>query len=161
MRLILVKLAKSGLLFEGKLSDQMKKRNQFFTKFLSEIESQSPEDISHTRDILIDLGIKNPSEVDCVNVRYVCERVSRRAAHLVSAAIATLILKMGFDEITIGVDGSVYRYHPTFKDMMTQKVKELIPSHYKFQFVLSEDGSGRGAALVAAVASRELKNIRN
>lgn len=41
---------------------------------------------------------------------------------------------------------------------MTEKIKELIPSSYQFRFVLSEDGSGRGAALVAAVATRDIKN---
>lgn len=35
---------------------------------------------------------------------------------------------------------------------MTAKIKDLIPEKYKFQLVLSEDGSGRGAALIAAVA---------
>lgn len=44
-----------------------------------------------------------------------------------SAALATLILKVGDPDITIGVDGSVYRYHPKFHDLMTEKIKELIP----------------------------------
>jgi hexokinase len=35
---------------------------------------------------------------------------------------------------------------------MTEKIKELVPEKFKFQLVLSEDGSGRGAALIAAVA---------
>ena len=40
---------------------------------------------------------------------------------------------------------------------MVEKIKELLPIDYNFSFVLSEDGSGRGAALVAAVASREVQ----
>lgn len=39
---------------------------------------------------------------------------------------------------------------------MVEKMTELLPQDYNFKFVLSEDGSGRGAALVAAVASREV-----
>lgn len=156
VRLVLVKLAKSGHLFKGKVPQQLDTPHQFFTKFVSEIEAEAPESIAVVREILIDIGVDEPSDEDCVTVRYVCELISRRAAHLVSAALATLILKMGDPDITIGVDGSVYRFHPKFHDLMTQKIQQLIPSNFQFRFVLSEDGSGRGAALVAAVASRQV-----
>lgn len=158
VRHVLVKLTTAGLLFNGKLSEKLQTRNQFFTKFLSEIESQPEGKFTETREILAELDIRNPSDQDCVNVRYVCECISRRAAHLVSAALSTLILKMGELDIAIGVDGSLYRFHPKIHDLMTEKIKELIPGRFKFHFVLSEDGSGRGAALVAAVASREVQN---
>lgn len=35
------------------------------------------------------------------------------------------------------------------------KIKEIVKPNIKFDIMLSEDGSGRGAALVAAVASRQ------
>jgi hexokinase len=38
---------------------------------------------------------------------------------------------------------------------MYAKIRELIYPHIQFDIMLSEDGSGRGAALVAAVASRD------
>jgi hexokinase len=38
---------------------------------------------------------------------------------------------------------------------MYSKIRELTDDHIQFDLMLSEDGSGRGAALVAAVASRE------
>lgn len=156
VRLVLVKLATDGLIFNGKVSKQLNTSQQFFTKFVSEIESEATESIDVVREILADVGVENPSDQDCVNVRYICELVSRRSAHLVSAALATLILKMGDPDITIGVDGSVYRFHPRVHDLMTKKIQELIPPNFRFRFVLSEDGSGRGAALVAAVATREI-----
>jgi hexokinase len=37
---------------------------------------------------------------------------------------------------------------------MYAKIRELVYEHIQFDLMLSEDGSGRGAALVAAVASR-------
>lgn len=123
VRLVLVKLAINGLLFGGKLSTELKTPNQFFTKFVSEIESEPTESIQITRDILTDIGIPNASDQDCVDVRYVCESITRRAAHLVSAALATLILKMGDPDITIGVDGSVYRFHPMFHDLVCNLTK--------------------------------------
>lgn len=55
----------------------------------------------------------------------------------------------------VGVDGSVYRFHPRFHNLMYAKLRQLVKPHIQFDLMLSEDGSGRGAALVAAVASRE------
>lgn len=78
------------------------------------------------RQVLDELGLSHATDLDCNNVRYVCECVSRRAAHLVSAGVATLINKMGKDNVTVGIDGSVYRFHPHFHDLMTEKIAQLI-----------------------------------
>ena len=47
-----------------------------------------------------------------------------------------------------------YRYHPHFKNVMQSRISQLMGIDYKFDLMLSEDGSGRGAALVAAVLKR-------
>lgn len=57
----------------------------------------------------------------------------------------------------VGVDGSVYRFHPKFHDYMVQKIRQFVKPDIQFELMLSEDGSGRGAALVAAVAYRDGK----
>ncbi|CAO1422296.1 unnamed protein product [Diamesa serratosioi] len=155
VRLALVKFTKSGLLFGGQGSDLLFKRFQFFTKYVSEIESDKPGTFANCQDVLEEIGIQNASDEDCANVRYICECVSSRAAYLSSAGIAGLINKMNDPSVTVGVDGSVYRFHPKFHDLMYSKIRELVHDHIKFDLMLSEDGSGRGAALVAAVASRQ------
>lgn len=157
VRLVIVELANNCWLFDGKLSQKFRTRNEFLTKFVSEIESQAPMTFSTTKLILNEMGVRSPSKDDCEIVRYICKAVSKRSALLVASALASLILRIDDENITIGVDGSVYRYHPDYHDMMTEAVAGLIPSKFKFKFVLSEDGSGRGAALVAAVASQIVK----
>ncbi|XP_058809472.1 hexokinase type 2 [Phymastichus coffea] len=152
-RLVLEKLTNEGSLFNGKCSCELKKRGKFFTKYVSEIESDPKGKYGNCREILAELGITNATDQDCENVRYVCSIVSRRAAHLASAGIACLLNKMGENNVTVGVDGSVYRFHPHFHDLMVEKISSL--QSYKFDLMLSEDGSGRGAALVAAVASQK------
>jgi hexokinase len=77
------------------------------------------------------MGIKNPSLVDCANIRYICECVSKRSAYLVSAGLAVLLNKMDEKSVTIGVDGSVYRYHPFFHQLMVEKIKSLTKSDIK------------------------------
>ncbi|XP_045467648.1 hexokinase type 2 isoform X1 [Harmonia axyridis] len=153
-RLALEKLTKEGLLFSGKGSDALFTRGSFYTKYVSEIESDRPGTYSNCIEILEELGLKHATEQDYINVRFICECVSRRAAHLVSAAVAGLLNKMGEKKVTIGIDGSVYRYHPHFHNLMMEKIGNLTEPGIVYDLMLSEDGSGRGAALVAAVACR-------
>lgn len=150
-RLVLEKCVDAGLLFGGKSAPDLKKRGKFFTKYVSEIENDPKGKYTNCREVLAELGIRNVSDQDCENIRYVCSVVSRRAAHLASAGIATLLNRMAEDHVTVGIDGSVYRFHPHFHDLMTEKISQL--QSHKFDLMLSEDGSGRGAALVAAVAA--------
>ncbi|XP_041979692.1 hexokinase type 2 isoform X2 [Aricia agestis] len=155
VRLVLVKFTKMGLLFGGRGSDLLFERGSFYTKYVSEIESDKPGDYTNCMDILEELGLSHATEADMAGVRHVCECVSRRAAHLVSAGMATLLNKMAEPRVTIGIDGSVYRFHPHFHSLMCEKIAQLANPGIVFDLMLSEDGSGRGAALVAAVACRE------
>lgn len=78
------------------------------------------------RQVLEELGQEDPSDEDCANVRFVCEVISTRAAHISAAGVATLLNKMGKKHVTVAVDGSVYRFHPHFHDLMVDKIKQLI-----------------------------------
>ncbi|XP_044258381.1 hexokinase type 2-like [Tribolium madens] len=153
-RLALEKFTKEGLLFEGKASDALFTRGKFYTKYVSEIEDAPPGEITSCREILEEMGIYHATDQDCINVRYVCECVSKRAADLASTGIATLLNKMNESKVTVAIDGSVYRYHPHFHDLMMKTISALVNPGITFDLMLSEDGSGRGAALVAAVACR-------
>ncbi|KAM3720663.1 Hexokinase-2 [Dirofilaria immitis] len=160
VRVILAHLAHKNLLFNGDY-EAISKPHSFPTKFVSEVEREIMEDeeqnFSKTMQILEEIGTEQVSVADCINVAYVCSLVSTRAAHLCAAGIATLLNRMQKPFVTVGVDGSVYRFHPTFPRLLDEKIEQLVDKKLKYQLMLSEDGSGRGAALVAAVASR----IRN
>jgi len=128
------------------------KRGTFFTKYISEIEGDRSEDFHVTKQVLDECGIRNVSIRECRLVRRICETVSTRAAYLASAATAVLLNRMQRPHVTVGIDGSLYRFHPQFHNLMVQKIPDLSP--YPFNLMLSEDGSGKGAALIAAVAQR-------
>ena len=91
---------------------------------------------TNCREVLAELGVRNAADQDCENVRYVCSVVSRRAAHLASAGIAAVLNKMGENNVTIGIDGSVYRFHPHFHDLMTEKIGQL--QKYKVKYLKSK-----------------------
>ncbi|CAG0885823.1 unnamed protein product [Cyprideis torosa] len=153
-RLVLVDLAEQGLIFQGLNCEELMEKDRFYTKYISEIEGDKKGDYHNARLVLEELGLDDATNEDCENMRYVCECVSRRAAFLVSAGIATLLNRMGRPSTMVAVDGSVYRFHPHVHNLMMMKIGELVNPGIKFDLMLSEDGSGRGAALVAAVACR-------
>lgn len=45
--------------------------------------------------------------------------------------IAVLLNRMQKPNVTVGVDGSVYRFHPTFKNLMERKIADLIDPRLK------------------------------
>lgn len=82
-------------------------------------------------------GIQQPSTTDCAIVAYVCSLLSTRAAHLVAAGISTILKRMDRPSVTVGVDGTLYRVHPTFKDMLVLKIGRLTDEKYDVSFACS------------------------
>ncbi|XP_019363387.1 PREDICTED: hexokinase-1 isoform X1 [Gavialis gangeticus] len=157
VRNILIDFTKRGFLFRGQISETLKTRSIFETKFLSQIESDRLA-LLQVRAILQQLGLNSTCD-DSIIVKTVCGAVSRRAAQLCGAGMAAVVDKIrenrGLEhlEITVGVDGTLYKLHPHFSKIMHQTVKDLAPK-CDVTFLLSEDGSGKGAALITAVGCR-------
>jgi len=154
VRQVVVDLQHNGLIFQEE-GESLKKPGAFLTKYVSDVESDPVGDYTRCKTALGELGITNPSTEDCSALRYVCECVSRRAGFLVSAGITALLKKMNYHDVVVAVDGSVFRFHPHFQNIMRSRIAQLMGTDYKFDLMLSTDGSGRGAALVAAVLHGE------
>ncbi|KAK9509081.1 hypothetical protein O3M35_006479 [Rhynocoris fuscipes] len=151
VRLIIVKFVNEKILFDGKCSETLRTKDKFLTEYVSDIESDQRGSFKNCKNILGKLGITNATDQDCANVRYICECASRRAANLASAGLAALLNKMQLSSVTVGVDGTLYRKHPYFHDIMMDKISDLVdPTVENVSLMLSEDGSGRGAALIVA-----------
>ncbi|XP_074197519.1 hexokinase-2 isoform X1 [Camelus bactrianus] len=157
VRLILVKMAKEELLFGGKLSPELLATGHFETKDVSDIEGEK-DGIQKAREILMRLGL-DPTQEDCVATHRVCQIVSTRSASLCAATLAAVLRRIKENKdaerlrSTIGVDGSVYKKHPHFAKRLHKTVRRLVPD-CDIRFLRSEDGSGKGAAMVTAVAYR-------
>jgi len=154
-RQVLVDLVEENLIFVGKDTSLLMQHGRFYTKYVSEIESDPVGVFKLCRDALADIGIEKVSDEDCSAVRYVCECISRRAGFMVSAGVTALLKKMDYKDVVVAIDGSVFRFHPHFPNIMKSRISQLMGIDYKFDLMLSLDGSGRGAALVAAVLQGE------
>ncbi|XP_070689152.1 hexokinase-2 [Pempheris klunzingeri] len=158
VRNVLMDFTAKGLLFRGKLSERLKTRGIFETKFLSQIETDRLA-MRQVRSILQHLGLTNSTCDDSVLVKEVCSVVARRAAQLCGAGLAAVVDKIRQNRnlnqlsITVGVDGTLYKTHPHFSSIMQETLLDLAPQ-CQVTFHKSEDGSGKGAALITAVASR-------
>ncbi|NWW30178.1 HXK3 protein, partial [Panurus biarmicus] len=157
VRQILLVMTEKQLLFQGRPCPKLHNKNIFQTKFLSTIELNGLA-LRQIRAILNELELDASFE-DSMLMREVCQTVSLRAAQLCAAGLAAVVEKMrenrGLDQlsVTVGVDGTLYKLHPCFSTNLQKTLKYLAPN-CNVSFLLSEDGSGKGAALVAAVASR-------
>ncbi|XP_059515313.1 hexokinase-2 isoform X4 [Myotis daubentonii] len=157
VRLILVKMAKEELLFRGKLSPELLAKGRFETKDVSDIEGEK-DGIRKAHEVLVRLGIE-PTQEDCVATHRICQIVSTRSASLCAATLAAVLRRIKENKSeerlrsTIGVDGSVYKKHPHFAKRLHKTVRRLVPD-CDVRFLRSEDGSGKGAAMVTAVAYR-------
>uniref|UniRef100_A0A8C4E182 Hexokinase-2 n=1 Tax=Dicentrarchus labrax TaxID=13489 RepID=A0A8C4E182_DICLA len=158
VRNVLMDFTAKGLLFRGKLSERLKTRGIFETKFLSQIERDRLA-MRQVRSILQHLGLTSSTCDDSVLVKEVCSVVARRAAQLCGAGLAAVVDKIRQNRnlnqlsITVGVDGTLYKTHPHFSSIMQETLQDLAPQ-CRVTFQKSEDGSGKGAALITAVACR-------
>ena len=162
VRVVLCDLVKSAGLFGGKASKKLFVKGAFLTAYVSEIEGSCLKDKSfHTTKTVLNFLDLQPSDEDCEIVARVCHLVSLRAANLCSAAIACIGKKIKNNnphrsgmKITVGVDGTMYKRHPKFSKHISAKVNEICRDmDFTPEFILSHDGSGKGAAIIAAAVS--------
>ena len=151
VRLVILDMMDEGLIFQNQNTNKLRYHGTFPTSFLSEVEADPVGEYGRSRTVLFSVGVVGASEADLSALRTVCEAVSRRAAFMCAAGITALLKKMDYRDVTIAVDGSLFRHHPHFHNVIKSRVAQLMGIDYKFDLLLSEDGSGRGAALVAAV----------
>ena len=161
VRLVICKLVNEGAIFNGQTSSRLEEKGSFLTPFVYQIESpvanHNFRPYLTVRNILSSFGIA-ADDTDCEMVRQICHLVSSRAAHLCAAGVAAVALKIKANHlekerlaVTVAVDGTIYKKHPTYAQLLRNKVDELCEEEgVTVSFRPSYDGSGKGAALIAA-----------
>ncbi|CAF3827483.1 unnamed protein product, partial [Adineta steineri] len=136
------------------------------TSHISEIELDTGHTFANTRNVLKKLGLDYATNTDCAIISYTCRLISRRAAMLTAAAIAVLMKRLhenkqvAMKKICIGIDGSLYRFHPRFNMVIQRHLKILAPVLLNYELRISADGSGIGAAICAITANDARQALR-
>lgn len=162
-RLVLVDLHdnKSCKVFQGQDISKLRKAYTLDSSFLSMIEEDPFENLTETGDLFHkELGIKaNKPELELC--RRLAELIGTRAARLSACGVAAICKKKDIETCHVGADGSVFNKYPHFKARGAVALKEILDwekgEKDPISILAAEDGSGVGAALIAALTIKRVK----
>jgi len=135
---------------------QFNDKKKFSTRHTEIVEDCTPE-LSRVDVILKSLGVNDSTLEERKMLREICEVVVKRASYLSAAATVALYRKMipfMKERTTVGIDGTVYEKSVPFKRFYTEALNLLQPQE-KVTCMLSKDGSGLGAVILAAAVANK------
>ncbi|WVZ67470.1 hypothetical protein U9M48_016541 [Paspalum notatum var. saurae] len=169
-RLVLHRMALESDVF-GDRADNLSIPFTLSTPLLAAIREDDSPDLSEVRRILQEhMKIPDiPLKTRRLVVK-VCDIVTRRAARLAAAGIVGILKKLGRDgssmsssgrtrgqprRTVVAIEGGLYQGYPVFREYLDKALVEILGEEVAQTVVLrvTEDGSGVGAALLAAVHS--------
>jgi hexokinase len=160
VRLIVVERTAQGLMFGGRLPAIFAVRERFGSERVCAIKEDVSERAEAVQAMLADLGIGGASPEDAIELRRIAWIVSNRAARIAAAVLATTVTWIDPDlerDHTIAIDGSVFEKHPGFAAAMDAAFREILGERAgRVRTALTHDGSGLGAAVIAAATNRKL-----
>ena len=161
-RLVIVDLHENkNVLFQNQDISGLKKPYTLDASFLSFIEEDPFENLSETHDMLESKLKLHASKPELELLRRLAELIGTRAARLSACGVAAICKKKGYESCHVGADGSVFNKYPHFKQRGAQALREILdwPKGKRDPVVMSsaEDGSGVGAALIAALTIKRIK----
>lgn len=160
-RLVMVDLHDKGILFRNQDFSFFKTPFCIDSAFLSFIEEDPFENLSETSDMISEKYKLKATKPELELMRRLAELIGTRSARLSSCGIAAICKMKDFTECHVGADGSVFNKYPHFKQRNAQALREILDwKTRKDPIVLSssEDGSGVGAALIAALTVKRVKD---
>ncbi len=162
-RLVLVDLHDNkNILFEGQDISALSKPYTLDASFLSFIEEDPFENLQETHDMFMDKLKINASKPELELCRRLSELIGTRAARLSACGVAAICKKKNYQSCHVGADGSVFNKYPHFKARGAAALREILdwPKGKKdpVSLLSAEDGSGVGAALIAALTIKRIKD---
>lgn len=166
-RLVLVDLHdnKDIHIFEKQNIDKLRKAYTLDSSFLSLVEEDPFENLSETGDLFQNkLGIV-ATRPELELVRRLAELIGTRAARLSACGVAAIAKKKNYESCHVGADGSVFNKYPHFKQRGAVALREILDWPAKknpkdedpIEILAAEDGSGVGAALIAALTLKRVE----
>lgn len=173
VRRVMLRMAQETFLFGPDVPVNLFKPFILRTPDMSSMHQDESADLREVGKVLRDvLGISNvPLKVRKIIVE-VCDLVAERGARLAAAGIVGILKKIGRDgsatggrmkndtrkgkRTVVAMDGGLYEHYPKFRKYMNATIVELLGEEMAANVTvdLSKDGSGIGAALLAASHSR-------
>ncbi len=145
-----------GLLFGGRPAGPFAEPDLWASENVSRLLEGPP---SAAADLLAAAGAPGLPEEDAAAVREIGRLFARRSARIAAAGLAAAVTRRdpGLERAhTAAVDGSLFEKMPGYPDALAEALEGLFPGRSgRIAPVLTRDGSGLGAAVIAAAAAAE------
>jgi hexokinase len=123
------------------------------------------ENLQETQDLFLNKLNLKCTLPESELIRRLAELIGTRAARLSACGVAAICKKKNYQSCHVGADGSVFNKYPHFKVRGAQALKEILDWPDKtnpkeedpIEILAAEDGSGVGAALIAALTLKRVK----
>ncbi|KAH9623781.1 hypothetical protein KSS87_008421 [Heliosperma pusillum] len=167
VRRVLLKLAEEACFFGDTVPTKLKTSFILTTPHMSAMHHDTSPDLKVVASKLKDVfGISNTSLKTRKVIVDICDIIASRGACLSAAGILGILKKLARDTLkqgedqksVIALDGGLFEHYTKFRDCMEDTLKELLGDEVSETIVIehSNDGSGIGAALLAASHSQYL-----
>ncbi|PWZ08269.1 Hexokinase-5 [Zea mays] len=167
VRRILLKLAHEASLFGDVVPPKLELPFILRTPDMSAMHHDSSHDLKTLGAKLKDIvGVADTSLEVRYITRHICDLVAERAARLAAAGVYSILKKIGRDKVPSGggkmprtvvaLDGGLYEHYKKFSSCVEATLTDLLGEEASSSVVakLANDGSGIGAALLAASHSQ-------
>ncbi|KAG2625087.1 hexokinase-7 [Panicum virgatum] len=163
VRRVLLKIASQSTLFGKVNQTKLKTRFILRTPDISAMHHDDTPDLRIVADKLAEnLKIKDTSLETRKMVAEICDIVTTRSARLAAAGIVGILRKIGRavpgDErrSVVAIDGGLFEHYAEFRQCLERTLVELLGEEASRSVAvkLTKDGSGLGAALIAAAHSQ-------
>ncbi|XP_042492283.1 hexokinase-1-like [Macadamia integrifolia] len=168
VRRALFKMAEEAAFFGDTVPEKLKIPFILRTPEMSAMHHDQSSDLRVVGNKLKDiLGISNTSLKTRKVVVKLCNIVSTRGARLAAAGVMGILKKLGRDTVregekqrtVIAMDGGLFEHYKEFRQCLGTTLKELVGEEVSDSIFIehANDGSGIGAALLAASHSQYLE----
>ncbi|KAG8471809.1 hypothetical protein CXB51_036372 [Gossypium anomalum] len=165
VRRVLYKMADEAAFFGDTIPEKLKIPFILRTPHMSAMHQDTSPDLKIVATKLKDiLEISNTSLKMRKVIVELCDIVATRGARLSAAGIAGILKKIGRDTLkdgekqksVVSLDGGLYEHYTKFRTCMENTLTELLGEEVSENIIIehSNDGSGIGAALLAASHSQ-------
>nr|GMD29026.1 hexokinase-2, chloroplastic [Ipomoea batatas] len=163
VRRVLLKMTKSGL-FGNSIPEKLLTPFVLRTPDISAMQQDTSRDLGGVGSILYEIAGVNSDPSARKIVVDVCDAIAKRGGRLAGAGIVGILQKMEEDSkgrifgkrTVVAMDGGLYEHYPQYRSYLQEAVTELLGAEISKNIVIehSKDGSGIGAALLAAANSK-------
>ncbi|KAF5199835.1 Hexokinase-2 protein [Thalictrum thalictroides] len=166
VRRVLLKMAEADALFGDSVPEKLSTPFLLGTPELCAMQQDNSSNLEAVESILSNaIGVHSQLMRPFKNVVIeVCDTIVKRGGRLAGAGIVGILQKMEQDSkglifgkrTVVAMDGGLYEHYPQYRKYLQDAVDELLGSEISKNVIIehSKDGTGIGAALLAAANSK-------